>query len=430
MKIKFHQTARRLKSTFKTLILLVICLGASENLEAQSKKVYEKEMPVAKGVTIETNVPTDLGFEMHGTMVNDNTKDRYIVSGKNGDQRLNISKELNIHTWDKQSIKQEVTIDAHLEDNASAKALLESLKIEFNGNANGHVVIDANMNIKKFRMNNGFLKSDECYIVLDNGRKHKINRIEIKTVLYIPKGANLSIEGKRNCTILLDDLEGDLELILSYAEVYGKSVNRVKGNLNYCYNVIFENVNHAEINAINSHIEIASVKHLEVGKQKISNRCLAPSVQKYMKSNSFQNVFNIDKVEQLSVLETANDEFNLKEVFIMDVLESAYSQYRIDVLHNVLNFSAKNSDLKIMKVAKGFREINLNNTLSEIYLDVEDGASYMLNIPSKNYLEYDLNQKFKAIENASGSLKSYEVGEGKQKGVIYINCDKCQFNIS
>lgn len=431
MKVKFHQTPKRCKSIFKRQFLfIVLCLSLNISINAQSKRTYEKEITVTKGLLIETNVTTDLIANCRGTLTNDNTLDRFIMRGKNGDQRLNIHKVLNIHTWDKQVVKQEVVIDADLGgDNEAAKSFLNSLKIEFDDRANGSLKLDANMNIDKFEMENGFLKADECMITLANGKKHEIQRLEIQTTLYIPKDANLSITGKRHCTIVLDDLEGDLELILSYAEVYGKTVNRIKGNLNYCYNAIFDKVNFAEFNAINSHVKIKEVNNLEIGKQKISNRCLAPSMQKYTKSNSFQNIFNIGKVSDLRIYESANDEINIEQAYIMNVLESAFCQFQIDELNDVCNISSKNSEIKVLKVKKGFNKINMTNTLGEIYLDIEDGANYKLRMPADNYLECELGDKFKKVDGQNANEENYKVGEGENSGSVYINCDKCKFNI-
>lgn len=430
MKVKFHQTAKRLRSiSDKPFLLLVFCLILAITINAQSQKTYELEIPVKQGVHIKTNVPTDFNLSCNGTITTDNTYDRFIISGKNGDQRLNIGKELNIHTWDKQVLRQEVMINAHLEDNASAKALLTSLNIEFDEKANGSVLVDANMNFEKFIIENGFLKGDECFVVLANGGKHKINRLEIKTVLYIPKDANLTVEGKRNCTINLDDLEGDLELILSYAEIHGKSVNRLKGNLNYCYNAIFEDVNSAEINAINSYIKMASVNHLDVGKQKISNRCLAPSMQKLKKSNSFQNIFEIEEVGKMMIYESANDEINIKNAYMVDGLEAAFSKFQIEVLHDYFNLNAKNSEVKIFNVKKNFKEINVSNTLGEIFLNIADDSSYQLRLPSENYLECDLDSKFKELPRNGDTDQYYSVGDSKDGSNIYINCDKCKFTI-
>ena len=424
MKVKFHQIMKKSRSIFN----LIFIFSLAANIQAQSQKTFTKEIDVKKGVNISTNVPTDFYLSCDGTVTTDNTKDRFIISGKDGDQRLNISKELNVYTWDKQVVKQEVMVNAHLESNEAAKRFLTALDINFKEKANDKLKIDANMNFKSFEMNNGFFKSDECIVTLDDGSDHKVNRLEIQTTLYIPKDANLSVEGKRNCTIILDDLEGELELILSYAEVYGKKANRIKGNLNYCYNAIFDQVNHAEINAINSHVKINKVEKLEIGKEKISNRCLAPSMKKLKRSNSFQNIFNIGTVETVEVYETANDEINIDEVSFMNVAESAFSQFQIDQLNRACDLKAKNSEVKIMKVHQDFNKINMTNELGEIYLRVDEGANYRLNMPADNYLECDLDSKFIRVESKEGE-ECYQVGKDEEQSSIYINCDRCKFSI-
>jgi len=429
MKRKYHQIRRRLALVSdQVYITLIFSLFLSINLNAQSAKIFEKEVAVSPGVHIETNVPTSFWLESQGTMMCDNTNDKFIVTGKNGDQRLNINKEFNIHTWDKQVVRQEVKFVADLEDNDAAKSLLTALSINFENNADGTLVIDANINIEKFLLKNGFLRDDEFTVILENGEQHKVNRLEIESTLYIPIDANLTVEGSRNVTLRLDDIEGDLELILSYAEVFGKSVNRLKGNFNYCYNAVFDKVNYAEINAINSNIKMKEVKELEVGKHKISNRCLAPSILKLKRSNSFQNVFSSDIVEKMNIYESANDDFRITKVNKIDVIESAFCQFTIDELNESFNIASKNSEIKVLEVSKGFEEIYMTNTLGEIYLNFEEDSNYKLRLPSENYMESNINQSIKEIESNNDKEKYYQVGTGNS-GEVFINCDRCMFTI-
>ena len=431
MKIRNLLIAKLSKSRFNCCsILLAILVLVSGTAAAQSEKTFEKEYIVDDQVHVVTNVPTDFHLHMDGKFVCDNTKDRYIINGKNETAIVNISKELNIHTWQKNVIRQEVKIIADMVDPADAKDFLTSIKIKLKKSANGNVAVDCNMNLKKFDLKNGFFSSDQCTVVLDNGKSFNVKRLVLETILYIPKNANLTVEGSRNCTILLDDIDGDVEFNLSYAEVYGKSANRIKANLNYCYNFIFDHIKSAEINAINSGIKIKSSERLEIGKNKLPNRCVARSLQNKINSNAFQNLFNFPSANEIIIFQSANDEFTIGKVKKLKVNKAAYSQFQIDHLEQTFNLSANNTDVTISKVNKAFETLSLNNTLGSISINVEEGTSYYLSLPKENYTEYQLNRNFKSVESNNDSEQSFQVGDGEAKGMIYINCDRCKFDIS
>ena len=427
MKIRNHQIRRRLASV-SNLLCIILAFCFSIGLFGQSEKTYEKEFSVSPGIHVESNVPTDLWIETDGTVVCDNTKDSYIVSGKNGDQRLNINKEFNIHTWDKDVVKQVVKINADLESEEAANELLSSLNLNFANNADGTLVIDANMNVEKMILKNSFFQSDNCLVILADGSQHKVNKLDIKSTLYVPKYANLTVVGSRNVTLRLDDLEGELELILSYAEVYGKSLNHLNGSFNYCYGAHFDKVNTAEVNAINSNIVIDKLNKLEVGMQKISNRCLIQSLHELKKYNSFQNSFVIDNVEEVKIYESANDGFTFKNVNSVDVIKSAFCRFNIDDLESSFDMMSKNTEVKIFNINKAFKEISMTNTLGEIFMEFEKESNYNLRWPSENYMESNLHYSIKEMSNTDKNEKFYQVGEGNS-GDVYLNCDRCMLTI-
>ncbi len=430
MKIKNLLTASLLKSRFNGHLIVALLLFICGTTTAQTEKVFEKEYTTNEQVHIVSNVPTDFNLHMDGRFICDNTKDRYILTGKNETAIVNISKELNIHTWEKDVIRQEVKVVADIEDNALAKEFLNSIKIDLKKSANGQIAIDCNMNIKSIYLKNSFFGGDQCTVVLDNGKKIDVKGLLLETTLYIPKNANLTVEGSRNCTIMLDDIDGDVEFNLSYAEVYGKTANKVKANLNYCYNFIFDQITSAEINAINSGINIKSSDFLEIGKNKLPNRCVARSLQNKIKSNAFQNIFHFTEANEIIIFQSANDEYSIGKVKKMKINNAAFSQIQVDYVDKTFNLRAKNSDVTISKVNKDFKELNLNNTLGSISVNVEEGASYYLSIPKDNYTEYKLNRNFKSVESNNSSEQSFQVGNGEAKGMIYINCDRCKFDIS
>ncbi len=430
MKTKFQPQVRKLRSTFSVSVLFGLLMFCSmPSVNAQLERIYEAELAVTEGVKIRSNVPSRFNYEMTGSMSWDNTNTEHILNGKNGDKRLIVNKVFNIDTWEKSLIKQVVKVAVDADSPEIARALLDELKIELNLNADGSVSVDCNMNFYKFEMKNGLFSSDNCQVILDNGKIFKVNRFAIEAGLTIPKFANLSVKGYRHCTIYLGDLDGTLNLNLEYTEVYGKSLKQLKANLSKCFNVFFEEIERAEISAANSFVKIGNAGFVEIGKEVVGTGKIQGTSFSLMPAHDFQNVFNINSVEQVTIVKSSNDEFNFGTVKNCKVNQATFSKLGINSLSETLIISAKNTDINVFQVSREFKEINITNTLSDITLNVEADANYHLSIPVKNYMEYQLNRNFIGVESANDTEKSFKVGTGKGDGLIYLNCDKCKFKI-
>ena len=429
MKISNLQIARKLSSKFnRVLSLSLVFLFFITHTEAQVSRTYIQELEVNENVTVVTNVPTSINQHCNGTMTWNNTYDRYTVSGKDDEVRLNILKDLNIDTWDKQVIKQEVIISVKASDNVIEQELLDAIKIKLKLGSDKRVKIDCNLNLSEFRMENGFFKADDCQIKLDNGSKFDINYIEIECSLSIPKKVNLEIKGQRNVTVRIGDLEGDLDLDLNTAEVYGTKVRRLKGNLKSCYNVIFDTVASASISSSNSYVKIENLGGISIGAERLQPACDLPNAYS-RKTHSYQTKYSFGTVGHIDIHGSANDEFIAKEVGALEVKSARFTSFKFDRLNVSMDLTAKNSDISVGLISKKFLAINVNNTLSNIDFKVEEGANYTLNLDREKYLECDMDAKLLKVKNVEGAKESYTMGDGSGEAVINVNCDKCQFGI-
>jgi len=429
MKISNLQIAKKLISGFKRLHFISLTLFfCCTQMQGQVSKTYIQELEVDENTTIVTNVPTSINQYTNGTMTCNNTKDRYAINGKHGDVRLNIFKDLNIDTWDKQIIKQEVVITVKASSASMEQEILEAFKIKLKKGADRRVKIDCNLNLSEFRMENGFFKADDCQIKLDNGKKFNVDYIGIECSLSIPKQVNLEIKGYRNVTVRIGDLEGDLDLDLNTAEVYGTKVRRLKGNLKSCYNVIFDTVASASISASNSYVQIENIGGVSIGAERLQLACDLPNAYS-RKTHSYQTKYRFGTVGHIDIHGSANDEFIAKEVGALEVKSARFTSFKFDRLNVSMNLTAKNSDISIGLISKDFLEININNTLSNIDLKVEEGANYTLNLDREKYLECDMDEKLFKVKNVDGAKETYIIGDGSGEAVVNVNCDKCQLDI-
>jgi hypothetical protein len=77
------------------------------------------------------------------------------------------------------------------------------------------------------------------------------------------------------------------------------------------------------------------------------------------------------------VTEGAYDKYDFDEVDNM-VAELRYSGIKFGALNKKLDVNSKYTNIKIMHVSKDFKEVNAVSSYGNIYLNMEDGASYKL----------------------------------------------------
>jgi len=408
---------------------LVILHLSVQGFSQEVSRTYEKEITVGDKVAISSNVPTSLNYEfdVHYTHTN-NTLKGYSVVGKKGVDRLYIHKDYEIKTWEKDVVKQMVEVKVRSSHLSETHALLDDLAIELKNDVDGIVAVDCNMNLNKFKMKNGRFSGDKCEIILDDGKRYNIEYLELKTTLFIPDHSNLKVESSRNHTLILGDLDGDLELDLEYGEVYGGKVKNLHARLYFCYNVIFDEAESVEAIATNSHLKVDKVKEVQLGEfTKPEESLFTDSKSSWLNGNSSMNIFKFRDVDQLTVFDSANDDFRIGEVDKMDVRNSIYSNYKILKVIESLNFLGKSGDLSIAKVAKHFEAINVQNTLGELNFGIAEESNIFLVIENEAKADVSLPANTQKLESHS-DINEYKIGEGKVAGEIKINCDRCRLD--
>lgn len=469
MKNYSHHTATRLvyKSKILNCFILFFCLFQVQ-VSSQVSRTFTDDLVVSEGVILSSNLPSSINIRMHGTMNSNNTKDRYAINGKNDEPRLNIHKDLVINTWAENRVRQETTITIRSSSDAVAQKLLDALELSLTQGPDNRVNLDCNLNIESFEMRNGWLKADECKIKLSNGQVHSIDYLELSTKLSIPKSSNLAIVGKQLGTVRLGELDGDLDLELKYVEVYGTKVKDLRASLRSCYNVHFDEVQSANVSSSNSYVRINKAKEIKIGSQALNDACNLPQLR-HRRSNSAQTKYTLGEVGRLSLNGSANDEVSIETVQTVNISNTSYTDFTIDKLSESLWLDSKSSDLTIYTVDKNFQEVTIINSLSNIDLEIEEGANYQLAVDRSKLVETRLPKAVEAlrvmvapeapvapvapIEPATpetpaapqppfGSSSSvdgtekgpevYLVGKGKgddKGGIILLDCDKCKFRI-
>ncbi len=93
------------------------------------------------------------------------------------------------------------------------------------------------------------------------------------------------------------------------------------------------------------------------------------------------------------VTEGAYDKYEFDEIDNM-VAELRYSGVKFAALNKKLDINSKYTNIKILHVSKDFKEVNAVSSYGNIYLDVEDGASFKLEAETK-YGHINMDQEGK-----------------------------------
>lgn len=420
---------------FQRVGILILLFSLSEMpIKAQTiTKTFTKEEKVPPNISIITEGPQAISYEMHGSMSSRGSEEGYILTsdpyGKNVVLQIG---DFHIHTWKKPVVKQEIQISLQSEDNEQKQIedLINNLKIDFQIDANNRIAIDGNMNIEKFELINGWFRRDRNTVVLEDGSKYNIGQIKIKSSLYIPESSNLEIFTE-NLSLQIGDLTGNLSIDVLGGTIKAGNVNRLEANLPFC-TASFNEVTVAEINTNNSKIKAKSIKELQVGSLELSKRWkYGRSIFSSMveQSNSTMSRFSIEKVDKLTISETINDFFVLGEVGTLKAPYAKFTDFEIQQLHHALQVGVNNGDLKIRNISNGFSEIEIENKISTIKLGgITDLTHFDLNT-NNTFTEEHITDSILKLNKREGKKKSYLKGDPAKAGIIDIRCESCTIYI-
>lgn len=405
------------------IFVVLIGMVVSFSGMAQSiTKTFVKEIEVGAESTVVTNLPTTMDMYMHGTITMDNTPDGRLIYGKGDTPVLSQATKYVISTWDKNVIKQTVEISIIPEERAEAEAFLNALEMQILNNGNDNYNIDCNLNIWKMEMKNSFFSKDKTYFILNGGQKFNIKGLTIKSSLTIPKSNNLKIEGSF-AGISVGDLDGELEANLKSCQISGGDIRSVTGTFLNCYSVQFGTVENVNFSAKNAEIGFKEVATMQIGFKSMKGVCELPFNKV---ANSSLNKYYFKKVGELTVAESANDNFEIDEIDNLAVPHAVFSNFRIGQLNKELYLQVSSGDLTLSKIAAGFESVMINNKTSTIILGTASDCSYTLDAYRNDVSEFLLPKSAKAIDKDKGMSSTYLKGDKATAGKITILCEQCK----
>ncbi len=398
-------------------------------------RIYTASLAVPKKASFEIINAQSLEYEMHGSMSSGGGEEGYIIRpGLNGEIPCLIIRNYQVKTWEKDSIRQEVKIEVMPNENSTkvANELLNNLKISIPQKRRDVYAIDGNMNLKKMELINGFFRKDRNTFILDNGKKYDVRQLLIESTLYIPKQSNV-ILNTDYVGLSLEDLEGQLSINAKYGYLNANNVKEIIGNIQN-FDANFKEVEKMTINASYSTINASKVKELQIGAPELltSKEHENGLFNKVHPSNafSFSNKYRIEKIENLTILNSGSDQFNFGTITNFRATNSNFSNYYIKYIQHSFNINGKNGDITIYDVAPNFAQINIDNQISTVELNMKKLDNFKVKVASKEKTELRFAKYLVEDTTKLGGASNYFKGNKKSGGIVTIDCEYCEIIIN
>lgn len=379
------------KNTIQLCLCIVFLTASSLSFAEKVNKVFTKEIQVSNDVRINISGPESIRVNGNGRMHSRQLEGRFVVSGKSSEPHIYvINKNFKINTWDKNSIKQQVSLTLDKKDSIGKRNLLADLAIILEENHIGEVDVNFNLNIDQFKIRNSFFKADKNSIVLNNQKEYTITYLELESELYIPINSHVNIESDSSL-ITLGKHKGSLDLQMNHGGINTDSINLIKGNFNSA-KVKIGQLNKANIQLKNSLFTVEDSKDMDL--------------------NSSMSTVHINNSKNLKINNSVNDKIQIEDVKNLRVNKSLFSSYQIGEVHHSLFMQQKNSDVLINKLNKNADSFLIKNNNANMTL------------PFKNLAN---NQSLKSKDGHTLFTNSKEQSQDKAK--INIDCNKCKITL-
>ena len=177
----------------------------------------------------------------------------------------NTVKNLEIHTWEQEQIKQIVNIEITPVDPDEAKELLSQFDFEIQSTVLGNIELDYDLGIEKmgeFTDKKIKTKKGEITIVLKNGKVYTVKEFKVSIILYIPTNNELDLDS-RFAAVSLGNFSNKVKLKLTNVILKANNIDELELDASFC-TAWFTSVNKASFKTTNCEVNIEKLKEAKI----------------------------------------------------------------------------------------------------------------------------------------------------------------------
>jgi len=309
-------------------------------------------------------------------------KSRRITKSYKADENTELSIKnkygnIQLITWDKDSVKMEIKIEVKAKKESKADMNLKNVDVAF---VDSEYYIEANTT---FAGEGSFwtdVKSKTETVFAGE------NKTQISYKVYLPSHLSLEIENKYG-NIYATDYEGPLNILLSNGDLKANALNgKTSIDLQYGY---------------------ANIKFIKRGKLQLKNHTeldLGEAIELKIESRSSR--ISIEKIDKLTV-NSSKDKYYLKEVNTIDA-KTSFSFIEIQQLSGSITLVGRYGDLEIRKLTKEVDKVTFNTESTDITINRTPNQSFYLELiydeKAELYFSDELKVKSTNKENEEEEL--------------------------
>lgn len=307
-------------------------------------------------------------------------KKSFAVTPTTSIEIINKYGDVSVSTWDKDSVRFEVTITAEASKMSLAKDLFEMAEIKFSSSSNSVVAsLIWGENVNAF-------KRGTVEVTLAAGSS-QVLRIDYK--VFMPAGNVLKIENRFG-DVFLPDLKGKTYISLYHGNLRAEKIKNAK-NINVKYgDVKINQLTEGELEVSFGDIEIENSENLFI--------------------NSTSGTIEIENANKLHI-EGTNSKIRIENVedLTTDVM---LSDTRIRKLKKKLNSTVKMGDLTVDNISSAFQSISIFSSFGEVSLSFDAQSSFAFEASMDKSKAFQTNSAF--IITDDDKMDNYRLVTGKK----------------
>ncbi len=296
---------------------------------------------------------------------------------------------LNITTWDKNSVEIEVTITVQGDDLGDVNEKLSSIAVIFNANRS---LVEAETIIESSK------SSWTSWFKSNKNINYKIN-YEVK----MPKSNSVDLDNNYG-NIYLDNLDGKANIACEYGKIFIGNLNAQNNDINLDY-------------ATNS-----SIHYMKSGRVNIDYSKLTIDISEKVKVVADYSTLKLDKAE---IVDFNCDYGAISVEEATDIKgNSDYLSMRFGTIKKNLLIDTDYGSVSIKNLVKGFDNVDINTEYASVRIGVDPAAVFEF-ILDLQYASFSRNDdRIEFYKNISKSTEKYyegKFGKGNTESKIVIN---------
>ncbi len=296
---------------------------------------------------------------------------------------------INIISWDKDSVK--IIINLNVETKSQGKTDKIFSYIDFDFTNTEYYIIAKTC----FKENTGTFwndVSDMANVIFSSG-----NNVEIEYEVYMPAKANLKIDNKFG-NIYTTDLSGNIDILLSNGDFKANNLSgKVKIDLKFG-NCVVNKLSSAKLLLGYSELELRNCGNADI--------------------NSKSSKISIDKIDELKITDSKRDKYYLDFVKVLNG-NSTFSYIYLTRLCDELTFAMKYGGLSVESLANTFKIMDVNADYTDVTVSLN--KSLTCNVDVLHNKKTGINFSEACNKNIKTEIINLTNDEYRTSGVIAGN---------